>query len=1190
MSDKLYVPVTLRALLMGRPPDTNCFADISHDFSRLPFSVLGEYVPSQLAVHRDMEKGAHLHWSLPDALTKGDLNQDTGEFNYPSIPNRWLLTRLWTEDDENIKTMSFLIESDAVSKERSESRGNLGSPSIPDEDVYGSFLYLGRSYRYGRIVPDTKYLKSKLTAVLPANPAYTAFYPDCRNVLGFYDDMRDEKGKVIENAKVTYALAGWFEEWDDDPIAMLTSDKFDETLKELGWKMMPNETLSTIPKALVCHAILTSIAWKGPDAKYGLNIPSTDMSVAIGNSSTEALAAILVGYLENKKCKAEEVAITETMLNHLLSGAPKELLTQDGIAKSEAALYEARFGSDSLVRSFSLKWSAETANDTLKDDEERRAIPQPSDALAALLKAYNHALEIQVARRMNLETEQEELHDTWFKWKRKKIDDSKFKKLLETSCNKINSQRDEINFIQEILDNFNVPNAPFGDNLKDAALAEGFVLAEGSAGRFWAPNPPVLLISQISVDKSRGRDGQYSKDELLQVRNAVISELTISSDVNPAKYEYNLNVQEFLIPVPPSCPAEVVLLIREAALLGHSFAELFAVKVLRAENSSLSKNDNDIKALANIIRGLQSIPITVSAQTCDGKYLENSAQIGFDAPLPEKTAVEYYTQPWFPLYMDWKIDYYPDENVINSKPNISNWRRMGLDMTFKTSVGSEISLVNAVAVSGRTFLTSHAGQSLSERLGELGAGIPNADSISVLSQTLPELHEQLMMRSMQMVPVGRYDDDTDIQNKMFAALDGYDPSFPLFGSLFSPIRAGFFKLRSVSLIDSFGQLLEKSSLTCSMSESMRLKDTVYASEVMLPPRLLQPSRLNFYFRNEDERDALCGWILPNFFDNNITVFSAAGQALGTLQAVKKGEKNVLEFKLPPEHGGRAEKIDPSETDVLGIDKDLAGFLSALQKRSYDDFLELMTAINSALAATNPKSATQFNSLAFFLGRPLALIRAAVSIETLGPPRKYRSYSDESATYHDVDISELEISARLGFRHRHGDGLFGFFMENDFSKIHFTGQYKPQKGSEYILRSTGKGGEKTDCVTVKPNTPPVNLILLMDPMSDVHVTTGILPIKAIRMDPVRVQAAMRNLYHFIFVAPVIQDAEALSLPIFPVEGKQWAWCEFNKDGKFEADTAPIKNSDRARFSGFNAFLREGWLILKNAYDKENNSHA
>src|SRR4051794_14194230 len=40
-----------------------------------------------------MEQGVHLHWAMPDALTRATVPED-GPVEFPTVPNHWLVSRL----------------------------------------------------------------------------------------------------------------------------------------------------------------------------------------------------------------------------------------------------------------------------------------------------------------------------------------------------------------------------------------------------------------------------------------------------------------------------------------------------------------------------------------------------------------------------------------------------------------------------------------------------------------------------------------------------------------------------------------------------------------------------------------------------------------------------------------------------------------------------------------------------------------------------------------------------------------------------------------------------------------------------------------------------------------------------------------------------------------------------------------
>src|SRR5271166_5555203 len=98
----LLVPIHLDALYLKKDRSV---VEAMADFSRLPYfdgkrdvnpdvANLSEEILAQPFEDRDLQlqAGVHLHWALPDALTKGVISEKDGT-NFPAVPNRWLVTR-----------------------------------------------------------------------------------------------------------------------------------------------------------------------------------------------------------------------------------------------------------------------------------------------------------------------------------------------------------------------------------------------------------------------------------------------------------------------------------------------------------------------------------------------------------------------------------------------------------------------------------------------------------------------------------------------------------------------------------------------------------------------------------------------------------------------------------------------------------------------------------------------------------------------------------------------------------------------------------------------------------------------------------------------------------------------------------------------------------------------------------------
>lgn len=105
----LMVPIHLDALYLKQ--DRSVVEPMA-DFSHLPYfdgkrdinpdvANLSEEILSQPFQDRSLQlkAGVHLHWALPDALTRGYQQKkargpdDERAIIFPAVPNRWLVTR-----------------------------------------------------------------------------------------------------------------------------------------------------------------------------------------------------------------------------------------------------------------------------------------------------------------------------------------------------------------------------------------------------------------------------------------------------------------------------------------------------------------------------------------------------------------------------------------------------------------------------------------------------------------------------------------------------------------------------------------------------------------------------------------------------------------------------------------------------------------------------------------------------------------------------------------------------------------------------------------------------------------------------------------------------------------------------------------------------------------------------------------
>ena len=150
MSNILMVPIHLDALHLESGQSV---VEAMADFTKLPYfdgtrdvnpdvANISEEIVSQPFQNENLslKPGIHLHWALPDALTKG-VQSDKGT-TFPAVPNRWLITRSGVGT-----TKQWIVESDYLYPEgEGNPQSAVSIPVQPDpaNQKYQPFRYLGR--------------------------------------------------------------------------------------------------------------------------------------------------------------------------------------------------------------------------------------------------------------------------------------------------------------------------------------------------------------------------------------------------------------------------------------------------------------------------------------------------------------------------------------------------------------------------------------------------------------------------------------------------------------------------------------------------------------------------------------------------------------------------------------------------------------------------------------------------------------------------------------------------------------------------------------------------------------------------------------------------------------------------------------------------------------------------------------
>jgi hypothetical protein len=187
-----------------------------------------------------MGVGVHLHWALPDGLTRGTSPQDAaGKVAFPDTPDRWLITRVYS-DISDLKTpvnrvKSWVIESNYVSeKQPDQQRLSIAVPFKTSDNKGPQYRFMGRVQEYETWIAQQLLKRSNpqaaaaeadnfvegLSAVGYGSPEFSASYQNCKSIFGFYDTDTD-LAKLGNNIQLSYHMVGWYHELINDPLSQL---------------------------------------------------------------------------------------------------------------------------------------------------------------------------------------------------------------------------------------------------------------------------------------------------------------------------------------------------------------------------------------------------------------------------------------------------------------------------------------------------------------------------------------------------------------------------------------------------------------------------------------------------------------------------------------------------------------------------------------------------------------------------------------------------------------------------------------------------------------------------------------------------------------------------------------------------------------------------------------------------------
>ena len=559
MSRSLIVPMNLAALCVGHPdhqlgPNEGCgFGKIAVDFQMLPS--LNEAYLSKSIVPDPFEgearpmPGIHLHWALPDALTRTEISRANGTVTRPA-PNRFLVVRLHAGA---ASLNAWVVESDYLwrndqkdTARRTLDPRNCLSRAVPLDPKRSNttFAYQGRvvpAAEWNETHPNSK--PENHTALGYGTEIYAAAYPNCCNVFGFFDPLVEAApdGLAMEKQVLSYLVIGWYSQADCDPIKRQVK-RMKEAVPEIAVTptSLANELKANYqwsysaekgqPEQTLCVAQLISLEYDPATSYLSQTQPSTPLDIALGGSTAEALSALiantLVTQLSNEEPGSTPIDLaalarnSETLLNDLQCDLLPELQklgTDTVLANLHDALHRRDFavhsaGHSGIQSESGVIWSVgltKVEPSPKQPGPEDVAQPLPDDIGAALI-ALNRAQARYDEAAVAVATRRAQVFADW----------SQFVNLLPRE------------------------NQPAGIDRSFIDAARDYITAE-IAALGWSPDMKFAAGYKKSIAGSLWSDLEKKSNELNAARNALAEDLL---DTRTGKYKGKYKLENAAAP------------------------------------------------------------------------------------------------------------------------------------------------------------------------------------------------------------------------------------------------------------------------------------------------------------------------------------------------------------------------------------------------------------------------------------------------------------------------------------------------------------------------------------------------------------------------------------------------------------------------------------------------------------------
>lgn len=473
-----------------------------------------------------------------------------------------------------------------------------------------------------------------------------------------------------------------------------------------------------------------------------------------------------------------------------------------------------------------------------------------------------------------------------------------------------------------------------------------------------------------------------------------------------------------------------------------------------------------------------------------------------------------------------------------------------------------------------------------------------------VSQSLGGINAALLMdkQTFQLPiadPLG-FDDYQVFTNTIRQAVGSQTSMSPMPLNNFMPVRSGVMRLLQIQVIDTFGQVqyVDTSHITkkaASLNPPSTSITGVQPDDIWLPPRFMQPSRLQFRwlsaidgdqeFNAHPSHNPICGWVLANHLDNSLMIYDQYGEALGSIN-------QNAQWQAVPGSEVIVDITQIANPYIRNLVRQLAVLpteeITEVKKKFIQD---LITVTDKALEQIDPESFVHDQELVILIGKPMAIVRAAVKLDLKGLPAVDHSWS---AFYQDThreeretrDFEKINVPVRIGEREQFNDGVVGYWKENE--QKHLKDTFYTTVPSGVVANDRIKSYEEAPlAINLSMHSTTETMTLLIDPRAQVHATTGVLPVKELHIPKEQYADAIKKLNITFLSTPILIAKEQTSIPLPNEQGYQWSWLakdryqwnEVAQIGMLSKNTFVTKIDQGEQV--WEELLKKGWITLQDS---------